>query len=114
MPADARVRDARLVRVIDGDTFVAVLDLLPGAEPAPLLETSIRVYNWDAAELRDREGPYMRDVFRQQLEAARRITVEVRGMSFQRIVASVWIDEQLFAGILSRELLQLRARGPRA
>jgi hypothetical protein len=54
------------------------------------------------------EGPYMRRKFEELLIVAKRLDLQIRGMSFERIVAAVWIDDELFAGILTHELLELR------
>jgi endonuclease YncB( thermonuclease family) len=107
---DTGVRTAHFVRVIDGDTFRARLLLAPRVDPQPTLDASIRVAGWDAAELRDAEGPSMRDEFESILQSAGTITVQLTGMSFQRVVAVVFIDGKRFDGLLHQSLRQLRYR----
>jgi len=109
---DNHVRTARFVRTLDGDTFECVLDLLPTVvSPKAMVGAHIRVYNWNAAELDETDGPIMRTLFDQQLRRAKRIDVEMRGHSFERIVASVYLDQSLFAGLLVEHLRSLqRAR----
>lgn len=109
---DNYVRQATWVRTIDGDTFVADIQLMHRlVHPQPILRSSIRVRGWNAAELRDDEGPYMREVFDRQLRETTLLTVVAAyGMSFSRIVADVYLDDKLFLGILQTSLATLRKR----
>jgi hypothetical protein len=109
MPRDNYARQIVYQRTIDGDTFAGTMDLLPAfVSPNVKLDTHVRVHNWSAAELREAEGPAMRDAFEKLLKNAKRIDLELRAMSFRRIVASVWLDDVLFAGLLHQRLQQLR------
>jgi hypothetical protein len=108
MPKDNLIRAATFIRTIDGDTFVARLDLLPKVQPRHQAEAAIRVFGWNAAELREAEGPRMRDVFDFMLRNAVRIDVEIKAISFERIVCSVWIDDVLFSGTLQKQLRRIR------
>ncbi len=104
---DNGVRKAEFRRIIDGDTFVCLADLWPKTKPKTMSEAAIRVKGWNAAELSEAEGPYMRDVFETQLRGAKVITVLASGMSFERVVCTVYLDGEHFMGILSRALIQL-------
>jgi hypothetical protein len=105
---DNRIRSAAFVRIIDGDTFTARLDLTPSVSPAHECRANIRVKGWNAEELREEEGPYMRDQFAAILQAAQTIDVKLEGMSFTRIVCSVWVDGVLFEGLLRERLNRFR------
>lgn len=107
---DNYVRGARFVKVIDGDTFAAVIALAPKVKPAPLLDAHVRVFGWNAAELREAEGPAMRDAFNELLQAARVITVQMVAMSFERIVCVVYLDGVRFDGLLDNRLRIWRTR----
>jgi hypothetical protein len=109
MPArDNDVRFAEFLRIIDGDTFAARIHLAPKVRPRVQMEASIRVHNWSAAELNTEEGRHMRLLFEETLRTAGRIDVVMKTMSFERIVCAVWIDDELFAGLLTHELLAFR------
>ena len=110
MSKDNRLRAASFVRVVDGDTFIASIRTMPGVNPEPRLDASIRVYQWSAVELSHPEGAYMRAKFEQALITAKAIDLQLRGMSYHRIVCSVWLDDVLFAGYLTDKLQQLRMR----
>lgn len=105
---DNDTRYAEFLRIIDGDTFQARIHLAPHARPRVEMVASIRVANWNAAELNEPEGKFMRDKFEEMLRVAGRIDLQMRTMSFERIVCSVWLDDELFAGILTHELLTFR------
>jgi hypothetical protein len=108
-PKDNFVRSARYLRTIDGDTFVAEVDLVPPAvHPQVRLEINVRTRGWSAAELREPEGPAMRVEFERLLRSAKLIDLELRNMSFNRCVCSVYLDGVLFAGLLERKLMELR------
>ena len=108
MPKDNRCRSAEFIRIVDGDTFIARMIAMPTVEPKHLVQASIRVYNWNAAEMNEPEGAIMRDKFARLLSNASTIDLELRGMSYHRIVCSVFLDGVLFAGILHEELQKLR------
>ena len=107
---DNSVRKCGFVRVLDGDTFEALIELAPRVKPRPLMSANIRVKDYSAAELREPEGPYMRDQFERALKIAGRITIRFHAMSFERIVCDVYLDGQLFAGILKKKLAEFRER----
>lgn len=107
---DNNNRTAQFVDVVDGDTFTAMLALVPArVKPQPMLKARIRVADWNAAELREAEGPAMRDAFERILRSAILITVTLRYMSFERIVSDVYINGERFDGLLKTELMRLRA-----
>lgn len=116
MQSDNGVRSIRFVRVVDGDTFFGLMDLVPpGVSPLPQLMTKIRVRDWNAAELSEPEGPILRQHFEQLLTRATRIDVALlrpgqtrARMTYDRIEAAVFLDGQLFAGLMTERLLQLR------
>lgn len=68
----------------------------------------IRVHGWNAAELKQAEGPAMRDRFAELLTAAKAIDLHPVARSFERIVCDVYIDGVLFAGLLGTHLDALR------
>lgn len=105
---DNDTRFAEFQRIIDGDTFEARIHMCPRMRPRLQVVANIRVQNWNAAEMNEAEGPYMRQKFEELLLAAKRIDLQIRTMSFERVVAAVWLDDELFAGILTHELLELR------
>lgn len=105
---DNGIRRIRYIRTIDGDTFVGDLLVAPQLRPIPKIEVAVRVEGWSAEELNEREGPFMRDAFRGMLEGASVITVRLKTMSFQRIVAAVFLDDILFAGLLHTTLTAYR------
>ena len=105
---DNGIRRIVYVRTIDGDTFVGNMLLAPQIRPKPLLEIAIRVEGWSAAELNEAEGEWFRARFEEKLMDAHVITVRMKVMSFNRIVAAVFLDDLLFAGILHEELRKLR------
>jgi hypothetical protein len=107
---DNRIRAVEFLRILDGDTFEGRWHLLPGVKPKIQIVASLRVNGWNAAELREDEGPYMRDEFAKQLMLAKLITVRVIGMSFERIVGDVYLDGVLFTGILRRLLKKFRTQ----
>lgn len=107
---DNLIRAVTYVRTLDGDSFVGLLRLAPVVKPKPLLEAAFRVKGWNAAELREAEGPYMRVQFEARLIAASAIRVRMYTMSFERIVSDVYLDDVLFAGILHTALRDLRDR----
>lgn len=110
---DNGIRRITFLRISDGDTFVGIMSLARPVRPKPLLEVRIRVEGWNAAELRDAEGPYMRDEFEKILRAAKLITVDMKYMSHDRIVSAVFLDDVLFAGILHERLMAFQSsRGP--
>jgi hypothetical protein len=110
MPArDNDTRFAEFIRIIDGDTFEARIHLVPKVRPRVQIVSSIRVQGWSTAELNTGEGRYMRGKFEELLMNTKRIDLQIRGMSFERIVCAVWLDDELFAGILTHELLSLRS-----
>lgn len=106
---DNGIRRVTFLRITDGDTFVCILNLAPQVRPKPLLEVRIRVEKWNAAELNDAEGPFMRDQFEKMLRAATTITVDMKYMSHDRIVAAVFINDELFAGLLTERLLAFQS-----
>jgi endonuclease YncB( thermonuclease family) len=108
MPKDNLTRPATYIRVIDGDTFVAKIPVWQGVKPAVFYEASIRVKGWSAAELNEPEGLIMRDAFESMLRAAKTIDLTFSTMSFERLVCAVFLDDQLFAGLLHQRLHQLR------
>lgn len=105
---DNLVRQAYFQRIIDGDTFVCLLDLTPMVSPQTMLKAHIRVEGWNAKELRESEGPLMRDQFEKLLKATNYISVKLSGMSFQRIVCPVYLDGVLFSGLLREQLSLVR------
>lgn len=109
MTKDNGFRAARYVRIHDGDTFRARVDLWPRADPDPMVEAWIRVRNWNADELREAEGPIMRDLMDALLRSAQSIDLRATGMSFARVVCDVYIDDQLFVGLLHGTLAAIRA-----
>jgi hypothetical protein len=96
------------MRIIDGDTFQCRIHMCPKVRPRVEVVANIRVHNWSAAELNTDEGRTMRRKFEELLITAQRIDLQLRTMSFERIVCSVYLDGELFAGILMHELLELR------
>lgn len=105
---NAARRVVLVTKVHDGDTFRAIVNLWPKADPTPMAQVSIRVEGWNAAELREEEGPIMRDLFAQMLTWGQTIDVQAVAMSFQRVVCKVWIDDVLFAGVLHGTLAAIR------
>jgi hypothetical protein len=105
---DNGFRRVEFRRVKDGDTFVGAIITLNVAQERELSEKSIRVHNWDAAELSEPEGAYMRAEFERLLLAAKIITIHPVSRSFERIVCSVFLDDVLFAGIMHEKLLAFR------
>lgn len=114
MIEDLRIRAARYLRIHDGDTFWAAVDLLPGLSIKLPLEVRIRVQAYNAAELKEEEGPAMREYFRVKLEAAKKIHVRLGRFSYDRIVCIVYLDGVPFAGMLKRKLSSLRRAARRA
>lgn len=121
MEVDNGIRFVRFVRIVDGDTFFCLMDLLPvGISPQPQLLTKIRVRDWNAPELSEPVGQEMRAVFAQLLQEANRIDVAVlrprstrARMTHDRIEAAVFLDGVLFVGLLEHKLMELkRARNP--
>jgi hypothetical protein len=108
---DNGFRRVTFLRTIDGDTFKCTMLLAPKIQPEPLLKISVRVEGWSAAELRQPLGAYFLQRFDQLLRAANVITVEMKEMSFNRVVGRVYLDDVLFSGILVTELLQVRELG---
>jgi hypothetical protein len=106
---DNRVRLVEYMRTLDGDTFEGRTVALPGMKPKMKVEAAIRVKNWNAAELSEAEGAYMREEFKKLLTAGKIITVRLSVMSFERVVCDVWIDGVLFEGTLARRLGGFRA-----
>lgn len=109
---DNGFRRIKYVRTIDGDTFVGNLQLAPQVRPKPLMEIHVRVEGWNAAELSEQEGDWFRARFEERLEAADVITIHMKTMSFERVVAAVFLDDILFAGILHEELMAYRSVNP--
>lgn len=107
-PRDNDIRFAEFVRIVDGDTFKARIFALPHMRPSVEIVASIRVHNWNAAELDTEEGRHMRLLFEELLRTAGRIDLVVKTMSFERLVCAVYLDDELFAGILTHELLSYR------
>ena len=108
--SDNRTRAVEYMRTLDGDTFEARINVLPGMKPKVKVEAAIRVHNWNAAELSEAEGPYMRREFEKRLVAAKVIVVRTVTMSFERVVCDVWLDGILFSGILKQTLQKLQGR----
>jgi hypothetical protein len=107
---DNGIRRVVFIRTIDGDTFVGDLLMAPQVRPKPKLEIAVRVENWNAAELSQAEGPFMRTQFDEALKAAHVITVRMKEMSFTRIVCAVFLDDLLFAGFLHASLKAFRSK----
>lgn len=105
---DNNTRFCEFMRIIDGDTFQCRIQVLPHVRPRVEVVASIRVHNWNAAEMNTDEGKVLRRKFEELLIHAKRIDLQIKTMSFERIVAAVWLDDELFAGILTHELLELR------
>lgn len=108
---DSLVRAGKYLRTIDGDTFVMLIDLWAPTrvKPAPSLETHIRVYGWNAAELKEPDGQAMREEFEHLLMNAKHIDVYPTGMNRERVVCHVWLDGMLFKGLLEVALRDRRA-----
>lgn len=107
---DNHTRFVTFLRIVDGDTFHCRMVLLQHVKPQPQYEGNIRVFGWNAAELSEDEGPWMRDHFEALLLKATRITVTVSTMSFERMVAIVWLDGVRFDGILHTALRSFQHR----
>lgn len=106
---DNGIRRCEYVRIHDGDTFVADIITWDVPSDRDVARRHIRVKGWNAAELREPEGPLMRDAFEKLLIGASVITLKPSGRSFERVVCSVFLDDQLFAGLLHAKLQALRA-----
>ena len=108
---DTLVRTGKYLRTIDGDTFVMMIDLWAPTRVKPIncLETHIRVNGWNAAELSTEEGPPMRAEFELLLVNAKRIEVYPTGMNRERVVCHVWLNDELFSGLLHKVLRRLQA-----
>lgn len=110
---DNRIRRVKWLRTHDGDSFMSLVDAVPVYRPRPWLETMIRVHGWYIAELNEEEGPYMRDVFdlilREATAEGKVLSVKMRARSFERIVSNVFIDGELLAALLSRNLIVFRS-----
>lgn len=82
---------AEVVRVIDGDTFVALVDL--GFYASILIH--VRLHGVDAPELRSSAGPAAR-AFLVDLVERKRVTIESfhDDRSFERWVCDCWLGGQ--------------------
>jgi endonuclease YncB( thermonuclease family) len=108
-PDDNDVREVKYIRTHDGDTFWGYIVTLRAGSHTLGCENKIRVYGYSAAELAESEGPAMRDAFEQMLRLAGTIRIRLRGRSWDRYVADVFIDNQPFARKLGAKLAELRA-----
>jgi len=99
-------RRFRVLRVIDGDTFVVHYD----GEP-----TSVRLFGFDAPELADPGGPAAADRLRKLIDGRDvRLVFPARRKrdSFGRLLARVYADDVEIVGVLSTDRLPLAAGGP--
>lgn len=110
MIEDNRIRSAQFLRVHDGDTLWARIDLTPGLSLRQQVECKVRVKGYNAAELSEAEGPRMRDLFEATLKSAISLRLKLGRMSYDRVVCEVWLDGYLFAGVLHTALRRIRAK----
>lgn len=108
---DNRMRSATYISTYDGDTFWAHVNVLPRVTFFSEMPFRIRVHGYNAAELNEAEGPHLRDFFKAKLEAAKEIRLRIIGMSYDRIVCDVFLDEEMFLGELHQEIRRLRGIG---
>lgn len=90
-----------VIRVIDGDTFVADV-LLP--LDVTLRQQRIRLYGVDAPELREERGPEARDRLEHWLRLQPNVLVELHGRdNFGRVLARVMVGGKDVGDILRQE-----------
>lgn len=89
-----RVR--RYVEARDGDTPVLAM-VYPGLPP---VELAYRLRGIDCPELKDPGGAEAKAATHGWLAGARKIVVQSHGLSFDRVVADMWVDDVLLQDLL--------------